>query len=160
MDAGQDNFAKSVAGHRADPVQHVAGQDAAAGSPGIGDDAVAAERVAAVLDLEKGAGVVGEAGQAQCGGCRVIHDVADLARVRLEQAADGPLFAVAEDDVKLRNALQVARCNLGVAAGGDYPGIGVLAAGPPDQLAGFRIGAGGDGAGIDDVDIGRLIERD
>ena len=48
---------------------------------------------------------------------------------------------------------------LGIAAAGRHDGVGVHFFSPTDHLAGFFVTDGGDGAGVDDIGIRRLLKR-
>ena len=66
-------------------------------------------------------------------------------------------FAVgAEDEVNAWHVEDLLGLELGVAAGDDDKGVGVLADKATDGLAAFLVGYFGDGAGVDDADVGAL----
>ena len=56
MNTGEDNFLIALAGKNSCLLQHLCRRHAAAAAPGMGDNAVGAEIIAAVLHPDKGAG--------------------------------------------------------------------------------------------------------
>ena len=65
----------------------------------------------------------------------------------------GPVVG-AGDHVRLGEGLRRIGESLGEAAGQSHLGRGVLPLEPPQDLAGLFVPAGGDGAGVDHIDIG------
>ena len=123
--------------------------------PGVGDDAVRAEPVAAVLDFEKGPGAAGKGrdGEGLEGLARGVgghvHQ-ALLCGEELPQAGDqvGPA-GVAQDDIRLQEGGGGIGESLGHAAGEHGHAAGVVPFGAAQGLADLVVALGGDGAGVD-----------
>ena len=117
-----------------------------AGPARVGDDAKGAAVVAALLDLQKGAGSALEAVD-QMG--RGLIEVGRLDPRRV--VALRPQFcAVVEHPVDLRECSIALWSDLGGAAGDDDLRLGMPAASPADRLSRLPLSFGGDSAGIDD----------
>jgi len=63
MDAGEYDLLETMSGQILHSMKDLIGSDTATAATGVRDNTVAAERVAAVLDLEKGPGMFCKAGQ-------------------------------------------------------------------------------------------------
>src|SRR5262249_21326705 len=90
-------------------------------------------------------------------------DVAEkyLLRRLLFDAAEEIVHAVEADDVvDIRDARDFVGAHLRVAAGDEHARGGTAALRAPDELPRLPIGAVGDGAGVDDVKIRLVLERD
>src|SRR5699024_9489765 len=130
--------------------------------PGPGDDAVGAAAVAPVLHLDESAGVGLEALHRQLfkGLAPLVGLDGDDPLVALQQlvhiAQDGPAVGGAADEVGLRHLGGGLGAGLGPAARHDGDGAGVFALGLPQPLAAFLGPEVGDGAAVDDVDVGVL----
>ena len=168
--AGQGNGAEhdlAVAGggQLAQLLQDAVLGAAAHRAAGAGDDAVGALTVAAVLYLDKGAGV----------GLEPLHwqfleplalrvggdgDDALVAVQQLEHIIeDGFPVAVAADQVGLHELGRFLGESLRVAAGEDGDGAGVLALGPAEPLAALLVAEVGDGAAVHHKDVGLFALR-
>ena len=162
MDAGQDDL--RVAGSDQAPhlFENRRHRHRTAAAAGVGDDAVTAEGVAAVLDLDEGAAALGEA--VNPGDDRRLHaaDVGDPHPfcAPFEEFDQAAFFLVAEHQRNARQGLQGGRVDLGVAAGDDHPAALVEAPGPAHQVARLAVGGGGDGAGVDQHQVGAGFEGD
>ena len=77
VDPREDDLAVTGPGDRSDPLQDLLRGEAPACAPRMGDDAVAAKGVAAVLDLQEGPGVFRKDGRPQAGDLLFLPDVAD-----------------------------------------------------------------------------------
>lgn len=108
----------------------------AGASAGEGNGAVGAEVVATVLDFEEGAGSV-------------------FARIGEETFA-----VVAKHLGYAGHLLNFLFCHLCEASHDDNLGIGVLPVGLSDGVAAFLLGHGGDGAGVDEVEVGDAAPLD
>ena len=134
------------------------GADAAAR---VGDDAVGAEIVAAVLNLEHGAGAPGDGARRQrlehAALERIVHEGLKLPRLEgLDDVRDkGVLIAAAMHDVGA-DGLRVFGAELAPAAADSRQCAGMLLAQTADRLAGFAPALRRDGAGVDDDEIDRL----
>ena len=162
--AGQHDFPEAPPGRTLNRSQGVFRQNTAAAPPGIGNDAVGTEGIAAILHLEKGPGVLGETLQGERfrmplpGNVRHYHlpVVAQL----MDEPGNVPFFTVADHQRDTRHVLQFVGGYLGIAAGDNNPRRGVPFHHPADKAAGLGIGTGRNGTGIDNVDIGGIIESD
>ena len=67
------------------------------------------------------------------------------------------LSIVAEDEGDARDLLNLGCRHLRKAADDDNLCVGVLAVGLADGVAALLLGHGGDGAGVDDVEVGPMI---
>ena len=111
--------------------------------------------VAAVLDLDEGAGTAVHALDQVAGGLPHRHDVVDADRrlaVRAEAAIGGgrQLLAIAEHEVDLRHRGEAGRVDLRGAARDHDPRRRVLAPRLADRLPGLAHRLAGDGAGVDE----------
>ena len=128
-------------------------------APGVGDHAVGAEVVAAVLDLHIGPGAPlhGPGGQGfqRRPAEGVVHGAGApvLRHGPLHRLHEGRPVPAAEDHAGPQG-LRVLRAELAVAAADRGHGPGVLRQQPPEGLAGFAPALGGDGAGVDDHRVG------
>ena len=132
---------------------------------GTGDDAVGALAVTAVLHLDEGAGVGLEPLHRQllellALGVGGDGDDALVAVQQLEHIVeDGLPVAVAADEVSLHELCRLLREGLRIAAGEDRHSAGVLALGPAEPLAALLVAEVGDGAAVDDEDVGLFALR-
>lgn len=128
---------------------------------GEGDGAVGAEVVATILHLEEGAGAVGvrkrelETFGLGLGSVYVLFLSGEHLFHMVKQIV---LLVIAEDDVDAFDFLDFSCRILGKAADDGHNGIGVEHRGLADGVAAFLLGDGGDGAGVDDVEVGLLVE--
>ena len=164
MYPGQHDLLETLGGEGGDPVESHFGRHAPAGAAGIGDDAVGAARIAAVLHLQKGARVLGEALKRHAFPGPLLRYVGHH-RLRLVpdsfQEADYVLFlAVAQDQVHAGEFQELFTRHLRVAAGDHDAGLRVHARRAPDQSAGLGVGLCRDGAAVYDVDVGGFGEGD
>src|SRR5690606_15528984 len=130
-------------GQAAHPRHHLAGGDRAAGPAPLGDDAEGAAVVAAVLDLDPGAGVVAQA--------------VDQPAVVAAPGAEAGLVAVGDDPVDAGQGAEGLGVDLGGAAGDQDGGVRPLAVGAADGLARLAHGLAGDGAGVDHHRVGQPV---
>ena len=145
------------------------------GAAGIGDDAVGAEIVAAVLNLQHGAGTLPHPAGRQIFKGSALQGVVNSNVLTAHAAC---LLFPPEGQQTLQEFLPAAaagdhigagfgsflRADLGVAAAHTQQGVGMLAAQTVQEGAIFAVGDGGDGAGVDDEDIavglrGRLVAQ-
>ena len=165
FDAGEDDLAVALLAQAA-RLRHGLLQRQRAHRPaGVGDDAVGAEVDAAVLHLEHGAGAARlspggehlEVAAAQ----RFIHKDAGAAvgSGLLEQVEELHPLAGAADEVDAET-LGLVGVGLDIAAAGGDDRAGIAPLGAADHLAGLLVADGGDGAGVDDIGVGRVLKRD
>ena len=112
--------------------------------------------IAAILYLDEGPRLAVEACRQMAGGLGHRHDVV-YRYPFLSDAAPAfglQLLGIADDAADLGHGGEGGRVDLGGAAGDDDPGIGPVAAGAADRLAGLALGFRRHGAGIDDNRIG------
>ncbi len=165
MDAGENDFRVAGGDQPPDLLHRFLRRHGAARAAGVGDDAVGAEGVAAVLDLHEGAAAFGEGGEGEglCGAA--LADVGDLGaggRVgrggeMLQQVA---LLLVAENEGNSGDGEEGLRIDLSVTARHHHPAIRIEAPRPADQVARLGVGGGGDGAGVDQDQVGPRFEGD
>ena len=164
LDAGEDELAIALGIERSSLRRDLLQGQRADAAARIGDDAVGAEIVAAVLDLEHGPG----AAEDGAGGKRfehaapegIVHKGLKLPLLKgLQNIGDeGVLIAAAVHDVGA-DGLRVGGAELAPAAADSRERAGVLLAQAADRLAGFAPALRRDGAGIDDDEIDRLPLR-
>ena len=130
-------------------------------APGIGNDAVGAVVVTAVLDLQKRSGAALKApgredlkGNAPLIGRHLHGGPAVLCRL-LQQRQKLLSVPGAEHHIGAQIGRRL-RGGLGETAADADDGLRRPAPGGPDHLPGFPVALSGDGAGVDDVDIRRL----
>ena len=129
----------------------------------IGNDAVGTEIVAAVFDFQKRSCPRGKSARGQnfkrAGAACVVHAVPFLPRLRgINHMPDESLPSICADQhihVKLSDLVRAA---LRIAAAHTDHGLRVQLAHAPDGVAGFFIGHGRDGAGVDDVAVADLVK--
>jgi hypothetical protein len=164
VDAGQHDLRVASGNQLAHLGDDLVGAHRSAAAAGVGDDAVAAEGVAAVLDLDEGAAALGEGGERQDGGLFSAADVGDLGRRRrfpfFEKVEQVALLLVAKHQGNTGDCEQGLRVDLGVAAGHHHPAAVVEAARPADEVARLGVGGGGHRAGVDDDQVGSRLEGD
>jgi hypothetical protein len=68
------------------------------------------------------------------------------------------LFSVAKDEIDLSHTSQFFGLRLGVTTGHDDRRIGRQAPRPPDRVPAAGVALSGDGAGVDDIEAGLLVE--
>ena len=110
--------------------------------------------VAALLDLDEGAGAADEFGDEVGGGFAGLHDVGDGGLGVGRPARGLQLFGVAEDAGDAGERRPAFGGDLGGAAGDDDLRLRAFAMGAADGLAGLALGLAGDGAGVDDDGVG------
>ena len=163
VDAGEDNFGIAGSDKVAHLLQHLLGRHRAAAAAGVGDDAVGTEGVAAVLDLDEGTAALGEAPQGGDLGRGGVTDGGDPHRavpLFRQQAQQIALLLVAENQGDAGDGGKGLGVDLGIAAGDDDAASGMETAGAADEIARLAVGGGGDGAGVDDDQLGPGLERD
>ena len=165
-DGTEHHLAVSGCGQLVQLVQDALLGTAAHRATGTGDDAVGALAVAAVLHLDKGAGVglkplhgqlleplapgVGRNGHDPLMAIQQLHDI----------FKDGFPVAVAADQIGLQKPGGLLGERLGVAAGQHGDGTGVLPLGPAEPLAALLVAKVGHGAAVDHKHIGLFPLRD
>ena len=180
IDASEDYFAGTASGYFASGMEGAGYGGRAGASAGERDGTVGAEVVAAVLDFEEGAGAVaegvlrGEGGEGLGG---LINRIARINRITLntrinrsiliiqsflilEECWEEVFAVVAEHEADAGELLELFSGHLGEAADDGYLGFGVGAVGLADGVAALLLGGGGDGAGVDEVEVGGLGEVD
>ena len=180
--AGKGNFLETGRPVAADGGDDVVWRDAALAPPHFGDDAVGADLIAALLyfdhrpaaaqDAGGSGGDVGvrpgkPGGPGNCpggingdGAGGVVPGGGMPARqFRHRHGHQLRLVGVAHHQGHFGQGAQFGGGALGIAAGGDDDGIGMLAAGGAQGLSGFGIGGGGYRAGVDHHHIGAAGRR-
>ena len=163
LDAVDDDLAVALGGKALRLLHRGLQRHGAHPAAGIGDDAVGAEIVAPVLDLQQRPRPRGKPARGQdlkrARLARVVHALPFLARGgSFDHVADEGLAAVGADehvDVQLADLVRAA---LGVAAAHADGGGRIQLAHAPDGVAGFLVGNGCDGAGIDDIAVADLVK--
>ena len=116
--------------------------------------------LAAVLNLDKGAGALQKAAgahllKALVAGVRGdAHDALPLLQVLVDIVQHLFLLPRADQHVHLAQLLRLLREGLRETAGHCDDGAGVFPFHAVDHLPGLFVPGGGDGAGVDDIDIG------
>ena len=133
--------------------------------PAHGGRCSSCKGVAAVLDLQEGAGVLREVGRPEAGDPLFLPDVTDqdprnACRNFPEDIGNPLLFGVAGDESDASDLGDLLRGPLGVAAGDQDGRRRVFPDRPTDELAGLAVRSAGDRAGVDDIAVRRLLERD
>ncbi len=164
--AGEDDLRVAGGDQRLDLLDHDRNRLAPAPATSERHDAEAAAVLAAVLDLHEGPRVPGSE----------VPEPDDRERPRREHVAhlderpgalpglgqelrEGVPVPGPEDDVDAGDRGDRVRIRLRVAPGDDHHGLGVPEDGAPDGLAVRVVRAGGHGAGVDHVHLGRRLER-
>ena len=160
MDAGEHDLLMSLGQQAAGLLQGFRRRQGAHRSPHVGDDAVAAELVAAVLDLEIGPGPALEAVRGYRAEIMTLHHVghgkkrafvfAVLPQQLFHQLGQAAAFLHAHDEVGGLQLFDLRRRPLGVAAADRQQGFRLLLGEAADQVAGLFVRHLGDGAGVDD----------
>ena len=129
-----------------------------------GNGAIGAEIVAAVLYLEEGAGAVARRVLKWEGEWRVGSGEWGVGRwdngVVVDKIGQEVFAVVAEHKGDAWDFPYLFCRHLGKASDDDNLCVGVLAVGLTDGVAALLFGHSGDGAGVDDVDVGMLAEVD
>ena len=130
---------------------------------GIGDDAVRAEVDAAVLHLQHGAGAFRHAACGQHLEFPAAQGVVQqrhllLAAHLLQQVQKCHAVAGTGDEIHVQPR-RLLRVGLHVAAAGGHYRVGVQLPASPDHLPRLLVADGGDGAGVDDIDVRLFIKR-
>jgi hypothetical protein len=163
MNPGEHDLLIAALGERTDLAHDCFRSDAARKPARRRDDAVRAGVIASFLNLQERARVAGQSPGAEHRHAALALNVADrnLLRGTLLDTAEKVVHAVEADDVvDIRYARHFVRAHLRVAAGDEDAGGGTPPLRAPDELPRLPIGAVGDGAGVDDVEIRLVLERD
>ncbi len=150
VDAGQHDFAVTGIDQRRDPVDHRAGGHRPAVAAPMRDHAEGAAMVAAILDLDKGADMVGKTRGQMRRRDADRHDVLHLHSRGIGPGGRHQFFGVADDAVDFGHRGEAVRIDLRRAAGNRDLGAGVRAAGAADRGAGFGHGGARHRAAVDD----------
>ena len=134
------------------------------GPPGMGDDAVGAEGVAAVLNFQVGPGAAGGWRCEKRGkGLGAAQDPPDRSGGRVRTSADDlrqpVLVSVADHVIDPGDGFDLFRRHLGVAAGDGDAGAGIFTDGAADGAPALHGRAAGHGAGVDDAQIRGMVRR-
>ncbi len=155
VDAGQHDLAIAALGERAHLIDDDAGRNRSRIAAAIGNDTEGAAVVAAVLDLDIGAGARSEARDQMMRGLANRHDVVHRDTLGRAIGKSGEcrrthLLVIADDVVDLVHRGERVRIGLRGAAGYDDARVGVFPAGLAHGLARLTYGLGGYRAAIDD----------
>ena len=168
MNSGEHHFTKTLPSQVVQPVEDGIQGHAAAGAAGVWYDAIGAEAVASILDLQKrpGAAPVGRRRRhAEGRGGSIASNPADDAHTGLvhrfdDQTGDVGFVEMADDVVDAADLFDVFGRGLGIAARDDDACGRMPAPQLPDRLAGLHGGLARHGAGVDDAHIGVLVTAD
>ena len=164
VDAGEYNLLSAVGCRLAGADDSLADRGAAAMATGEGDSAVGAIVVAAVLHLEEGASAVvtGEgAEEVAVSGDVSADNLSVVGGQVVEDLRDEEMFlVVAEDKSDAVDVGDLTWLQLGVAAGHDDEIGGVDTSAASDHLSALTVSLFGDGASIDNIDVGGVVEAD
>ena len=181
IDAGEDEFPAPGRNKAARLREDACGGQAARGAAGLGNHAEGTAVATALLDFEIGAGLqtrmdgrflkerMREAfihKHLRCGsrGLRRRADLNELRCLRRREQVEGDggrecLVTVADDGGDAGQGGDLVGCALGVAAGDDDACVGVAAVDAADVGAGGAVGFRGDGACVDQDQIGASGQR-
>ena len=166
-DGRQHDLFIACVGQTAQFFQHAGLVAAAHRAAGAGNDAVGTAAVAAILDLDKGAGVLGELIHGQLFkpfsllvGTDIYHTLLLAVQHLLHIVQNRVPVAGAGHNVSLGNLGGLLGESLGVAAGQHRHRAGVLALGAAQPLTAFLVTEIRDGAAVDDIDIGPFLVGD
>lgn len=135
------------------------------GPRAYGDDAVRAEILAAILDLEEGTRTLGAVVERDVLESLRLHDIGDRAldavflHGLLDVIDDVRALLRAEHDAHAFDGADLVRRDLRIAAADGHDGLRVLAMRAADDLTALAVAETRDGARIDDVNIGARLER-
>ena len=161
IDAGENDLAIAAA-ELANLLEHLSERRALTASTDGGNDAERAAVVAAVLDLQIGARVRSPAASFTAAERKSVRreDVADVDLAVVigarNKIGDLRFMRIADHPLDAGQRRQFFRRALRVAAGDQDAGVAVLAVDAPDGLPHVVIGRGGDGAGVEDHQVGLL----
>ena len=163
MDTGKDDFLEAVGQKLLCLPAHAVQGTGAQRPPGEGDNAVAAEIGAALLNLEKCPGPGWHVQQGNILKLPHLHDIrhpvddfAVLQDCLLHVFHDAAAVCRAQHHPDTLNSLDLLRGNLGIAAGHGDNCLRILPLDAANQLTGFLVAQAGNGAGVDNVHIRRL----
>ena len=165
VDARQHDFLESHGDELLRLAAHVLRQARLDGAARVRDDAVRAEILAAVFDLEEGARALRAVVERDVLEGLRLHDVRNRAldavflHGLLDVIDDVSALLRAEHDAHALDGADLVRRDLRVAAADGHDGLRVLAMRAADDLAALAVAEARDGASIDDVDIGARLER-
>ncbi|KAF0189989.1 MAG: hypothetical protein FD168_287 [Desulfobulbaceae bacterium] len=166
MDAGDHHLAVSFGLEDGRLLENFFQGQAAAGAAGVGDDAVGAEIIAAVLHPEAGAGPTPEVTHGQMADLFFLqdrgHEHSRVARSGAERSLHQLLLVGVADnaDGRIDQLRQFLAGHLGITAGDNDSCFGVLADELTDNMSGLSPGTGSDGAGVDHNDISTFLGAD
>src|SRR4051794_33282501 len=165
MNTRQNDFFVAALGERDDLAQNRLRRDAARESARGRDDAIRAGVIATFLDLEKGPGVARQRPRAEDLDAALALGFGDgnsfSRTLRPLDEADEIVHAVeADDKIDFRNARDLSRTHLRIAAGDQHAGRRAPPLRAPDELARLPVRAVSDRAGVDDIAIRLVLERD
>ena len=156
VDAGQHDFLEAVGDDFAHIIIDVLGRTACGTTSHHGDDAVGAEVVAAVVNLDEAAGVEGVEGGVVAEQVAVVALGVAVASAEMlvDDVEQGSLALVVDDEVSDARLQQFLFPVVDHATRDGNQCLGVLAAYLVDGLTAFLVAGVGDGAGVHDKDIG------
>ena len=131
----------------------------------VRNDAVRAEILTAVLDLEEGARALRAVVERDVLERLCLHDVRDrtldaiLVHGLLDVVDDVGALLRAEHDAHALDGPDLLRCNLCVATADSHDGLRVLTVCAADDLAALAVAKARDRARVDDVDVSTCIKR-
>ena len=167
MDACEHHFLITLSGQGADLFQHLFRSAGAHPSSGVGDDAVAAKLVAAVLHLDKRPGPVRDPVHMQGFVLIGVGDVDHIGHVLpataekfIQNVRQACLLVISHYDIHRGVLFQRVGGHLHVAARCHHNGIRVHFLGPVQHLAGFAVRDIGHGAGVDNIYVRLLVKGD
>ena len=164
MDAGQDHLLIARGCQLPHLGYNLIRSAAADASAGVWDNAVAAELVAAILNLQKGSGMIRNLVDGKALILMSLADFDHMAAVTLifeiffQDRNQILLFIVSDDDIYCQIRLQLLCCRLDIAASRNHHGIRILLLSPVQHLSGLAVRDIGYGTGVDNVDIGLFVE--
>ena len=156
VDSSQHDFLEAVGDDLAYVVIDVLGRAARGASSHHRDDAVGAEVVAAIMDLDEAAGMEGVEGRLVAEQVAVVtlRVAVACAEMLVDDVEQGRLSLVVDDKVGDAGLQQFLFSVVDHAAGDGNQCLGMLASDLVDGLATFLVAGVGDGAGVHDKDVG------
>ena len=163
LDAGDDNFLVALLLQFLCLLHRQLQGRGAHGATGIGDDAVGAEVHAAVLDLQHGPGPLLQTAR---GKDFKFSPAQGVVQGFLVSSLGKGSEHILDKFLPLAAAAQNIHTQfpdgfggmLGIAAADADDGLGMLPAAPPDHGPVLLVRHGGDGAGVDDIAVARLVK--
>ena len=129
---------------------------------GIGNGAICAVKIAAILNLLESPAVIHHRRDGTIGKLCGIHDVAKLIAAFPQDRGNVQFTLIVNDQIHAPHSLNLPGAALRVTTGDNDLGQGIerfLLQCFSDQITALEICAVCDGAGVDDIQVGRFVKR-